>query len=158
MYIAPWSQRSAHALRLFHAATDVLCSPRSNRDVRIFPGAELTAMRLGKYKAFFETAGSGGGGCRYANGTHRWQPATSKRMSHNPPLVFDLDKDPGESTPIKVSDAIYRQLAAAQSAKLYNISNTMRSETNYSEGGTAAWACSNHSSAVCRYYDSPYNP
>eukprot|EP00041_Stephanoeca_diplocostata_P014217 m.256064 g.256064 ORF g.256064 m.256064 type:complete len:566 (+) comp19624_c1_seq6:78-1775(+) len=121
-------------------------------------GAELTAMRLGKYKAFFETAGSGGGGCRYANGTHRWQPATSKRMSHNPPLVFDLDKDPGESTPIKVSDAIYRQLAAAQSAKLYNISNTMRSETNYSEGGTAAWACSNHSSAVCRYYDSPYNP
>jgi hypothetical protein len=51
-----------------------------------------------RHKLFWETAGSQLG-CRVNATHHRW-PGTARKITHNPPLVFDLHVDPAEAIAI----------------------------------------------------------
>ena len=109
----------------------------------------LDAMRVGKYKIFFESSGARDG-CFYSNGSHRW-PGKENVIYHDPPLVFDLDADPGEATPLTSAPPdVLARAKAARAAKLANISKGLRSNVSYELGGSKYWPCSNRSSACCR--------
>jgi len=59
----------------------------------------VPAMRFGRYKVFFKT--SSATGCYLPDHSHRNGSAVHATY-HDPPLVFDLHNDPGESTPLDV--------------------------------------------------------
>lgn len=79
------------------------------------------------------------------------EPAAAA-ISHPDYLIFDLDADPGESTPVRPPQDVLDAIFAAHRAKLHDINTTFHSITNYSAGLTMAGSapCCNASNAVCR--------
>ena len=75
---------------------------------------------------------------------------------HDPPLVFDLDADPGESLPLDPSTipAVMASINSEYAKFWASVTGTLSHATDYSE---AAWArpCGNASSAVCRVNSYP---
>merc|ERR1711957_895275 len=129
-----WHHATAHQT-FFH--------PHSQKD-----GKEgVPAMRLGKYKAFWVTQGSKP--CREADGTHRSTSGVKK--THDPPLIFDLDADPSESTPIDAATIpdVVAQIRTAYDNFWLSVNSTMRSTTDYSQNREFA-PCGNTSSPSCR--------
>lgn len=103
----------------------------------------LDAARYGRYKAHFQTYGPPG--CN--------EPQ-SQWVQHDPPLIFDLETDPGETTPLaNPPDGLVATFKAALAAQLTNISSTYRSTADYSEGGWAHAPCCNPNNAACRCTD-----
>jgi len=106
----------------------------------------VPAMRYKQYKAHFKTSGSQP--CRMANGSHL---PSGKTLYHDPPLIFDVDADPGESTPIDPStihdvleDIAHEYAAFWQSVKVGLLSNTSYSSDS------AFKPCGNSSDCACR--------
>ena len=107
----------------------------------------VPAMRLGKYKAHFMTTGAVA--CR----DHDGKPRTGhpKTFTHDPPLVFDLEADPGENTPVDPSTiaAEIAQMKQEYEAFWASVNGTLRSTTSY-DNDPAFKPCSNQESACCR--------
>ena len=73
-------------------------------------------------------------------------------VDHPDYLVFDLDTDPGEATPIRPGKAVMDAIWTAHRDFLHNIATTFRSNTSYAEGNSkvSAGPCCNPANAVCR--------
>lgn len=98
----------------------------------------LTAVRYKNYTALFSTWGAPDCG----------KPA-SKVLEHNPPLIFDLGVDPGQTTPLPSNPSLEALFITALQAKLANISATYRNKADYSQKiGTEP--CCNAANVVCR--------
>jgi len=70
-------------------------------------------------------------------------------------LIFDLDADPAESTPITLPPADIARVTAALASYNANVSTTFASVADYSSGTMVADApCCNATNAVCRCKDS----
>jgi arylsulfatase A-like enzyme len=107
----------------------------------------IAAMRYMNYKAHFYTGGTSG--C--INATMQSGGGGGKSMKHDPPLIFDLDNDPSESTPIDpetIPDIVQTVKDAINSFET-SCSSTFHSQTNYSTNPLDR-PCGNHSSACCR--------
>ena len=115
----------------------------------------VPAMRVGKYKAHFVTAGAGP--CRFWNGTHA-PHGPSFTHPEGRPLVFDVDADPSEATPIVPPAAIYAQINASYVAFWTSVLGeaSFPRVTDYSQNITFR-PCGNRSSDVCRT-NSPVPP
>lgn len=106
--------------------------------------ANFTAARMGQYKAHFETWSAQG--CT--------APGAS-RVSHNPPLVFDLDADPGETTPLapeQMPPGLQQRFVQGLGAILAEINSAPDTHKSvYKNGGFPAEACCNtgHPSCAC---------
>ena len=113
----------------------------------------MPAMRLGKYKVHYVTAGAGP--CRFWNGTHA---PLGAQHHHNPPLVFDVDADPSEATPIEVGAAVLRQINQSYAAFWASVVGepSYPRVTDYSQN-ISFRPCGNRSSSVCRT-NSPIPP
>lgn len=77
-----------------------------------------------QWKAVYQTGGAPGCGGVTGNAT-----------THNPPLLFDLSTDPGETTALDVSQPLYSevvaQIAAALKAQMHSVNTTLQSVVNY---------------------------
>jgi len=98
-------------------------------------------VRYGKWKAYTKTYSQPGCGT----------PAAAPR-DHPDYLVFDLDADPAESTPVRPGPAVMDAIWAAHHAYLADIAGSFRSATNYSIGSTTVGSapCCNPANAACR--------
>jgi arylsulfatase G len=110
--------------------------------------AAVPAMRLGRYKAHYAT--SAPAGCMLPDGSHR-HGGPSEVRAHDPPLVFDLETDPGESTPLAPSEIaeVLPQIDAALRAFWRDVNLTMRSDTDFAVDWDAR-PCANPRSSCCR--------
>ena len=100
----------------------------------------ITSVRYKNFKAYTRTYAQAG--CR--------EPA-GKVTNWPDYLVFDLDVDPAESTPITPSAAVMDAIWAAHNTLLLDIQNTFRSVANYSKGSMVNDSpCCNATNAVCR--------
>lgn len=101
----------------------------------------VTAVRYRNWKAYTRTYG---------------QPSCTAGapppVDHPGYLVFDLDADPGESTPVRPPQAVMDAIWAAHNAFLKDVHSTFRSNTSYAVGATTVEAgpCCNAANAVCR--------
>ena len=75
-------------------------------------------------------------------------------VDHPAYLIFDLDADPSESTPVRPGKAVLDAIWAAHNAFLVSINTTFRSVTSYESGPTMIGSapCCNASNAVCRCF------
>ena len=73
-------------------------------------------------------------------------------MDHPDYLVFDLDADPGETTPVRPGKEVMDAIFKAHAAKLLDIATTFRGNTSYAEGPTMVGSapCCNPANAACR--------
>ncbi|KAK3237750.1 hypothetical protein CYMTET_52196, partial [Cymbomonas tetramitiformis] len=109
---------------------------------------ELDAMRYGKYKVFWKTGSNQSLAC---------QGNYSKCLRHDPPLVFDVEADPGEAVPLTETAApelpeVLRNAIAARESKLRDISTSLVSVADYSSGhvGFDSTCCNaNHAMCAC---------
>ncbi|KAG7491762.1 hypothetical protein MATL_G00007180 [Megalops atlanticus] len=106
---------------------------------------DLQTLRLGHYKAFYITGGAeacGGG--------------TGKQEVHDPPLIFDLNHDEEESTPLDSSSeeyqAVLEQVQEEREAVLRDIANDHVSWADYTVDPSFA-PCCNPSHVTCRCRD-----
>jgi arylsulfatase A-like enzyme len=101
----------------------------------------ITSVRYKQYKAYTKT---------YAQPSCTEDPP--KAIEHPDYLIFDLDTDPAESTPVRPPQAVLDAIWAAHHALLVDINTTFRSVTDYSEGPTMIGSapCCNPANAVCR--------
>ncbi|CAN9508626.1 unnamed protein product [Ophioblennius macclurei] len=107
---------------------------------------DLQAVRAGKYKAFYLTGASeacGGG--------------TGTPQLHDPPLIFDLDRDEAEETPLEAETPEYqvaaKRIAARREELLWDIATDPSASTaDYSTDESAA-PCCDSSLPVCRCRD-----
>ena len=101
----------------------------------------VTSVRYLNYKAYSRT---------YSQDSCKENAAPP--VDHPDYLIFDLDADPAESTPIRPGKAVLDAIYAAHKAKLDDIQNTFRGNTSYAEGGTMIGAapCCNASNVQCR--------
>jgi len=103
------------------------------------PTGNLTAMRYGRYKAFFRTYSVPGcGGIIGAD------------VQHNPPIIFDLSKDLAESIPVNISQTDMDFIQNARRNKIHDIRTTPRSHPDYRSGTDADAACCNSANLNCR--------
>ena len=101
----------------------------------------VTSVRYRNWKAYTRTYSQAS--CKEAGGPP---------VNHPNYLVFDLDSDPGESTPVTPPTQVMTAIYEAHRAYLLNISETFRSVANYSSGTMVADApCCNASNAVFRF-------
>ena len=107
-------------------------------------GGNFTAGRKGKYKAHYETWSAEG--CKVPGQPHKL---------HNPPLIFDLEADPGETTPLTTAEmppGLEGEFVAALQAILEEISAAPDThKSDYASGGFPYEACCNpsHTSCMC---------
>jgi len=101
----------------------------------------VTSVRYKNWKAYTKTSSQPS--CR-APGT--------KAVEHPDYLVFDLENDPSESTPVRPPPAVLDAIWAAHHALLADVASTFRSTANYSRGATTVESapCCNAANAVCR--------
>lgn len=104
---------------------------------------DLQAVRTGKYKAFYIT-----GAAEACGG------ATGRQQLHNPPLIFDLERDEAEETPLNMVtpeyQAVAERIARKREALLWDIASDMSvSSADYSTDESAA-PCCDPKQAVCR--------
>ncbi|KAG5262601.1 hypothetical protein AALO_G00276830 [Alosa alosa] len=103
---------------------------------------DLQTVRVGSHKAFYLTgaATACGGGAGQA-------------QLHDPPLIFDLSRDPEERSPLDPWSEEYQAALQAvereREALLWDIANDNVSTANYAKK-QAAEPCCNHSLPVCR--------
>ena len=102
-------------------------------------GGEILAARHGRWKAHFKTLAAGG--CR--------DPHGHPEQEHDPPLLFDLEADEAESTPI-VNATLAQLFVDARAAILADVQNSYHTQSNYSDGGWRWWACCNARIAACQ--------
>jgi arylsulfatase A-like enzyme len=107
----------------------------------------ITAMRYMQYKAHFVTGGASG--CINATGHSGGKGGES--IKHDPPLIFNLDSDPSESSPVDPSTIpdIMLKINASINGFKASCANTFHSKTDYSSNPNDR-PCGNHSSACCR--------
>ncbi len=88
--------------------------PSPRQDVFFYRGARLYALRHGRYKAHFFTRSAGG---------------EEPEEAHDPPLVYDLDEDPGERYDVAASHpevlAAIREIAARHARTLTPADNQL---------------------------------
>lgn len=101
----------------------------------------VTSVRYKQYKAYTKTYSMPG--CK--------EPS-AKAVEHPDYLIFDLDADPSESTPVRPPQAVLDAIWNAHHALLADVATTFRSTANYSTGATTVGSapCCNASNAVCR--------
>ena len=101
----------------------------------------ITSVRYRNFKAYSKT---------YSQAACK-EPSAAP-VAHPDYLVFDLDADPSESTPIRPGRAVMDAIWAAHNALLKDIATTFRGNTSYAEGPTMIGSapCCNASNAVCR--------
>ena len=85
---------------------------------------KLDAIRWKNWKAIYQTGGAAD--CTGSIGTI---------ARHDPPLLFDLDKDPAESTALDTSTEPYKSVVASivglLKAQMHSVNTTMQSVPNY---------------------------
>jgi arylsulfatase G len=75
----------------------------------------------------------------------------AKPVDHPDYLVFDLDADPGETTPVRPPAAVMDAIWKAHNALLADIASTFRSQVNWTSGNMVnAAPCCNPANAACR--------
>ena len=100
----------------------------------------VTSVRYLNYKAYSVT---------YSQASCKEPPAAP--VHHPDYLVFDLDADPGETTPVRPGQAVMDAIFAAHAAVLHDIASTFMSAANYSSGTMVEDApCCNAANALCR--------
>ncbi|XP_037547281.1 arylsulfatase G [Nematolebias whitei] len=104
---------------------------------------DLQTVRAGKYKAFYITgaAEACGGG-------------TGKQQLHNPPLIFDLEREEAEESPLQFDtpeyEAVAQKVARKREELLWDIATDKSVSTaDYSTDESAA-PCCDPTQAVCR--------
>ncbi|XP_015255272.1 PREDICTED: arylsulfatase G isoform X1 [Cyprinodon variegatus] len=104
---------------------------------------DLQTVRVGKHKAFYIT-----GGAEACTG------GTGPEQLHDPPLIFDLEHDESEETPLQFDTPEYRAIAQRVALKreelLWDIAtDSSVSTADYDQDELAA-PCCDHRQAVCR--------
>ncbi|KAM5125363.1 LOW QUALITY PROTEIN: arylsulfatase G [Mantella aurantiaca] len=103
---------------------------------------DIEALRIGPYKAFYSTGGALSCDGRIGPERH-----------HNPPLVFNIEKDPEEETPLESHSAEYQQLLPLIQKAIITLHNTIQkdnvSTADYSQD-PSAMICCNPRNTVCR--------
>lgn len=103
---------------------------------------DLQSVRSGKHKAFYMT-----GGAEACNGS------TGSELLHDPPLIFDLEADEAEESPLDPGTSAYKEIAdrmsRAREELLWDITNDTVSTADYSTDPSAA-PCCDHKQPVCR--------
>ncbi|CAK6964076.1 arylsulfatase G [Scomber scombrus] len=104
---------------------------------------DLQAVRTGKYKAFYIT-----GAAEACGGS------TGTQQLHDPPLIFDLERDEAEETPIEAGTPEYQtaadKIARRREELLWDIAtDTSVSASDYTTDESAA-PCCDPTQAVCR--------
>jgi len=101
----------------------------------------VTSVRYKNFKAYTKTYSQ-------PSCTERAAPA----VDHPDYLVFDLDADPGEATPIRPPPAVMDAIFAAHAAKLADIASTFKSVAQYDVGPSTVKSgpCCNAAFADCR--------
>jgi arylsulfatase A len=104
-------------------------------------GGNITSVRYKNWKLYTKTYSQPG--CN---------EDAAPSVEHPDYLVFDLDADPGESTPITLPKSIMDTVWQAHHAKLLDINSTFYSEVDYSTGTDmiSAAPCCNPKNAFCR--------
>ena len=102
----------------------------------------LDAVRMGKYKTIHLTGGS-----------FDCQDRLGSLGIHDPPLLFDLELDPSESTALNTSASPYKEVVARmlalKAAKLANIAATPHSYANWTQDDSLE-PCCNADLPACR--------
>lgn len=110
------------------------------------PG-DIDTIRLGDYKVFWKTGGTGGTS-RSCDGK------IAPEVSHDPPLVFNIEKDPAESTPLSSDiDPMYTEIIEkARSLRAFIIADIKADNTSVVDYSKADWAypCCDSSKRLCR--------
>lgn len=112
------------------------------------PG-DLTAVRHGNLTVYFQTNGQ-------SSCVENFSP--SPVLKHDPPLVFNLTSDPGETTPVPADPALVALLKAKRAAIEADIASTFRTTIDWSGGGRAYFPCCNASNVDCRCGAGPAPP
>uniref|UniRef100_A0A3Q3LPM0 Arylsulfatase G n=1 Tax=Mastacembelus armatus TaxID=205130 RepID=A0A3Q3LPM0_9TELE len=104
---------------------------------------DLQTVRTGRHKAFYIT-----GAAEACGG------ATGRQQLHDPPLIFDLERDEAEETPLKVGtpeyQAVVERISRRREELLWDIATDKSvSAADYSTDGSAA-PCCDPRQAVCR--------
>ncbi|XP_027883615.1 arylsulfatase G [Xiphophorus couchianus] len=127
-------------LRGEHSGHEFLFHPNSGAAGKF---GDLQTVRAGKHKAFYIT-----GGAAACSGS------TGQEQLHDPPLIFDLDREEAEETPLQFATAEYRAIAERVARKreelLWDIATDGSVSTaDYSQDESAA-PCCDRRQAVCR--------
>ncbi|XP_054877091.1 arylsulfatase G [Poeciliopsis prolifica] len=131
---------SSVLLRGEHSGHEFLFHPNSGAAGKF---GDLKTVRVGKHKAFYIT-----GGAAACNGS------TGQEQLHDPPLIFDLDREEAEETPLQFATAEYRAIAERVARKreelLWDIATDGSVSTaDYSQDELAA-PCCDRTQAMCR--------
>ncbi|XP_020567772.1 arylsulfatase G isoform X1 [Oryzias latipes] len=104
---------------------------------------DLQTVRAGKYKAFYIT-----GGAEACGGT------TGRPQLHDPPLIFDLERDTAEETPLQVQTpeylAVAQRIARRREELLWDIATDKSVSTADYRKEESAAPCCDRRQAVCR--------
>lgn len=121
------------------AGHQVLFHPNSGAGKQI---GNLTAMRIGQFKIFFETAPAGD--CNSPKG---------KQSFHDPPLIFDLANDIAEANPLPPTHPQYETIVLESRSFLMGINDDIAKDNttvaDYS-GSTADEPCCDRQHVCCR--------
>ncbi|RVE59407.1 hypothetical protein OJAV_G00188330 [Oryzias javanicus] len=123
-----------------HMGHEFLFHPNSGAAGRF---GDLQAVRAGKYKAFYIT-----GGAEACGGT------TGRPQLHDPPLIFDLERDAAEETPLQVHTPEYQtaaqRIARKREELLWDIATDESVSTADYRKEESAAPCCDQRQAVCR--------
>ena len=149
---AGYHTKANHVLdgsRLNHVLFDGKRTKEDHHQVMFHPdgNGDLSAMRFGELKLFFRTYGAAGCGATSTRGSF---PV----IEHNPPIIFNLTSDPGETTPCPacLNATTLAHVLGIRDTKIAEIAaDRFVSTASYSLGDKSTWACcnQNHTSCEC---------